>query len=43
MIIQESLREPVVDDCDDDTHNPLSDKAKEKEKFFQKLFTHIDD
>jgi putative DNA primase/helicase len=41
MIKQEKLPELVVDDDDAETHNPLSEKAKEKEKFFQKMFAFI--
>jgi hypothetical protein len=41
MIEQEKLPEQVVDDSGDELHNPLSEKAREKEKFFQKMFAFV--
>lgn len=41
MTNQEEMPEQAVDDCGEDTHNPLSEKAREKEKFFQKMFAFI--
>lgn len=43
MIEQDKLPEQVVDDSDHELHNPLSEKAREKEKFFQKMFAFIHD
>jgi putative DNA primase/helicase len=41
MTNQEKVPEQVGDDSDDDTHNPLSRKAKDKEKYFQKVLAIV--
>lgn len=41
MTDHEKLQEPAIDDADQDAFNPLSEKAKDKEKFFQKMFAFI--
>ena len=41
MTDQQQLQEPTIDDADQDTFNPLSEKAKDKEKSFQKMFAFI--
>lgn len=42
MTNKEKLPEQVVDDSDDDTHNPPSKKAQDKEKYFQKVYAHVE-
>jgi hypothetical protein len=41
MTNAEKLPDQVTDDGDEDKHNPLGEKAKEKEKYFQKMLAFI--
>jgi len=41
MTDNEKLPEQAVNDNDEDTHNPLSERAREKEKFFQKMLAFL--
>lgn len=41
MSKKEKLPNKTVDGDDEDLHNPLGEKAREKEKFFQKMFGFI--
>lgn len=41
MTDNEKLPEQAVDDNDEDTRNPLSKRAREKEKFFQKMLAFL--